>query len=109
MSCITGDYGDSAVRCNKNTKSESYSQSAEHVEGAYSRPLAYINDWIQDIPRDRHFYLHCIGGYRSMIASSILLSRGYRNFTDIEGGFASIAQTGVPKTDYVCQSKISKK
>ncbi|SJL29409.1 MBL fold metallo-hydrolase [Porphyromonas gingivalis] len=83
--------------------------AAEHVEGAYSRPLAYINDWIQDIPRDRHFYLHCIGGYRSMIASSILLSRGYRNFTDIEGGFASIAQTGVPKTDYVCQSKISKK
>lgn len=83
--------------------------AAEHIEAAYSRPLAYINDWIRDIPRDRHFFLHCAGGYRSMIASSILLARGYRNFTDIEGGFASIAQTNVPKTDFVCQSKVSKK
>ncbi|MDO4702819.1 rhodanese-like domain-containing protein [Tannerella sp.] len=83
--------------------------AAEHIEEAYSRPLAYINDWIQDLPRDRHFFLHCAGGYRSMIASSILLARGYRNFTDIEGGFASIAQTDVPKTDFVCQSKVSKK
>lgn len=83
--------------------------AAEHVEGAYSRPLAYINDWIQDLPRDRHFYLHCAGGYRSMIASSILLSRGYRNFTDIEGGFTAIAQTDIPKTDFVCQSKVSKR
>ncbi|RRD79200.1 MBL fold metallo-hydrolase [Tannerella forsythia] len=83
--------------------------AAEHIKEAYSRPLAYINDWIQDLPRDRHFFLHCAGGYRSMIASSILLARGYRNFTDIEGGFASIAQTDVPKTDFVCQSKVSKK
>lgn len=83
--------------------------AAEHIEAAYSRPLAYINDWIHDLPRDRHFFLHCAGGYRSMIASSILLARGYRNFTDIEGGFASIAQTGVPKTDFVCQSNVSKK
>ena len=83
--------------------------AAEHIKEAYSRPLAYINDWIQDLPRDRHFFVHCAGGYRSMIASSILLARGYRNFTDIEGGFASIAQTDVPKTDFVCQSKVSKK
>lgn len=83
--------------------------ASEHVEDAYSRPLAYINDWIQDIPNDRHFYLHCAGGYRSMIAASILLARGYRNFTDVEGGFGSIAQTNIPKTDFVCQSKVSKK
>lgn len=82
--------------------------AAEHVEEAYSRPLAYINDWIQDLPRDTHFYLHCAGGYRSMIASSILQARGYRNFTDVEGGFGAIAKTSIPKTDYVCQSKMSK-
>lgn len=82
--------------------------AAEHVEEAYSRPLAYINDWIQDLPRDKHFYLHCAGGYRSMIAASILQARGYRNFTDVEGGFGAIAQTSIPKTDYVCQSKMSK-
>lgn len=83
--------------------------AAEHVVDAYSRPLAYINDWINDLPSDKHFYLHCAGGYRSMIAASILLSRGYRSFTDIEGGFGAIAQTSVPKTDYVCQSKVTRK
>lgn len=83
--------------------------AAEHIVDAYSRPLAYINDWISELPRDRHFYLHCAGGYRSMIAASILQARGYRSFTDIEGGFGAIAQTDVPKTDYVCQSRVSKK
>ncbi|UKJ06681.1 MBL fold metallo-hydrolase [Solitalea lacus] len=80
--------------------------AAEHVEEAYSKPLAYINDWIKDIDAREHFYLHCAGGYRSMIAASILQSRGYRNFTEVEGGFGAIAKTSVPKTDYVCQSKV---
>jgi hydroxyacylglutathione hydrolase len=80
--------------------------SAEHVNEAYSRPLADINAWIKDINPEEHFYMHCAGGYRSMIASSILQARGYRNFTEIEGGFKAIAQTEVPKTDFVCQSKV---
>lgn len=79
--------------------------AAEHVEGAYSKPLLYINDWIKDIDPKQHFYLHCAGGYRSMIAASILQARGYRNFSEIDGGFNAIAQTSVPRTDYVCQSK----
>lgn len=82
--------------------------AAEHVENAYNRPLASINEWIKDINPSEHFYLHCAGGYRSMIAASILQSRGYRNFTEIEGGFAAISKTDVPKTDFVCQSKILK-
>ena len=82
--------------------------SAEHVEEAYNKPLAYINNWIKDINPDQHFYLHCAGGYRSMIAASILLSRGYRNFTEIEGGFNEIAKTNLPLTDFVCQSKVLK-
>jgi rhodanese-related sulfurtransferase len=82
--------------------------SAEHVEEAYNRPLGSINKWVKDINPDEHFYVHCAGGYRSMIASSILQSRGYRNFTEIEGGFDAIAKVGVPKTDFVCQSKVMK-
>ncbi len=82
--------------------------AAEHVEEAYNRPLAYINDWIKDINPEEHFFIHCAGGYRSMIAASILQSRGYRNFTEIEGGFKAITETAVPKTDYVCQSKVMK-
>jgi glyoxylase-like metal-dependent hydrolase (beta-lactamase superfamily II)/rhodanese-related sulfurtransferase len=81
---------------------------AEHVEEAYSRPLAYINDWTKDINPDEHFFMHCAGGYRSMIAASILQARGYRNFTEIAGGFKAIAEAGVPKTDFVCQSKVLK-
>jgi hydroxyacylglutathione hydrolase len=80
--------------------------SAEHIDQAYSRPLANINDWIKDIDPKEHFYLHCAGGYRSMIAASILQARGFRNFSEIEGGFNAIAKTDIPKTDFVCQSKI---
>lgn len=82
--------------------------AAEHVEGAYSRPLAYLNDWVHNIDPERPFYLHCAGGYRSMMAASILQARGYRNFKEIEGGFAAIAQTRIPKTDFICQSKVFK-
>ncbi len=82
--------------------------AAEHVEDAYSKPLAYINDWIKDINPDQHFYMHCLGGYRSMIAASILQARGYHNFTEIEGGFNAITKTELPRTDYICQSKVMK-
>jgi rhodanese-related sulfurtransferase len=81
---------------------------AEHVEDAYSKPLAFINDWTKDIQPDQHFFMHCQGGYRSMIAASILQARGYRNFTEVDGGFGAIAKTEVPRTDFVCQSKVLK-
>ncbi|WP_185279229.1 MBL fold metallo-hydrolase, partial [Elizabethkingia anophelis] len=75
--------------------------AAEHIAEAYSRPLAYINTWIKDIDPKEHFFLHCAGGYRSMIAASILQARGYRNFTEVEGGFGKIKLTEVPTTDFV--------
>ncbi|MEN9743160.1 MAG: hypothetical protein RLZZ65_965 [Bacteroidota bacterium] len=81
---------------------------AEHVEDAYSKPLAYINDWTKEIQPDQHFFMHCAGGYRSMIAASILQARGYRNFTEVEGGFGAISKTAIPTSDFVCQSKVMK-
>ena len=57
---------------------------------------------------EKPFYVHCAGGYRSMIAASILKSRGVHNFKEIEGGFKAIAESGVSKTDFVCQSKLQK-
>ena len=80
--------------------------AAEHVSEAFNRPLSNINDWVKDINPEEHFFIHCAGGYRSMIASSILQARGYRNFTEVAGGFKAIAETNVPKTDFVCQSKL---
>jgi rhodanese-related sulfurtransferase len=82
--------------------------AAEHVEDAYNMPLAYVNEWIKDINPEEHFFLHCAGGYRSMMAASILQARGYRNFSEVEGGFGAIAKTEVPKTDFVCQTKVFK-
>ncbi|MBK7375481.1 MAG: MBL fold metallo-hydrolase [Ferruginibacter sp.] len=82
--------------------------AAEHVEDAYNKPLAYINEWINDIDPNEHFFVHCAGGYRSMIAASVLQARGYHNFTEIEGGFKAISNTAIPRTDYVCQSKVMK-
>lgn len=82
--------------------------TAEHVWDAFNKPLAQINNWIIDIDPEEHFYMHCAGGYRSMIAASILQARGYRNFTEIEGGFKALLNTNVPKTNFVCQSKLMK-
>ncbi len=79
--------------------------SAEHIDEAYHRPLSRINEWIVKIDKKQHFFMHCAGGYRSMMAASILKSRGYDNFTEIAGGFAAISKTSIPKTDFVCQSK----
>ncbi|HLO54267.1 MAG TPA: MBL fold metallo-hydrolase [Saprospiraceae bacterium] len=81
--------------------------AAEHIDEAYNKPLAYINEWIKDVNPSEHFFMHCAGGYRSMMAASILQARGYRNFTEVEGGFSAISKTtSLPKTDYVCQSKM---
>jgi hydroxyacylglutathione hydrolase len=67
-----------------------------HVADAYNKPLASINSWTQDLTKNQHFFLHCAGGYRSMIAASILHSRGVRNFSEIDGGFTAIAKTSTP-------------
>ncbi len=82
--------------------------AAEHVDEAYNRPLANINEWVKDVNPEEHFYLHCAGGYRSMMAASILQARGYRNFTEVAGGFEDISKTNLPKSDFVCQSKVMK-
>lgn len=81
---------------------------AEHILDAYNKPLAYINEWIRQLDPSQHFYMHCGSGYRSTMAASILQARGYRNFTEIEGGFKAIASTAVPKSDFVCQTKVLK-
>ena len=79
---------------------------AEHIDEAFNQPLAYINHWINALDSKEHFYLHCAGGYRSMMAASILQARGYRNFSEIAGGFGEIAKTSVPKSDFICPSKV---
>ncbi|MBR9854745.1 MAG: MBL fold metallo-hydrolase [Algicola sp.] len=80
--------------------------NAEHVVDANLTPLDYINDHLAEFPESETFYIHCAGGYRSMIASSILKSRGIHNLVDVAGGFAQIKKEGTPVTDYVCPSTL---
>lgn len=67
-----------------------------HVAGAKNLPLDYISNLMSEFPKDDPMYLHCAGGYRSMIASSILKARGFDNVINVEGGYAAMKQAGVP-------------
>ena len=74
---------------------------AQHVINARHTPLSRLNDHLAEFPKDKTFYIHCQGGYRSMIAASILKSRGYHNLIDVDGGFKEIAQKGIV-TQEIC-------
>jgi glyoxylase-like metal-dependent hydrolase (beta-lactamase superfamily II)/rhodanese-related sulfurtransferase len=76
--------------------------SGEHVENALSIPLDFMNDHMAEFPKEEPFILHCAGGYRSIIAGSILKARGFNNFVDVIGGYGAISKTTVPRTDFVC-------
>lgn len=79
---------------------------AEHVETAQSAPLDYLNEHLAELPKEDPMYLHCAGGYRSMIAASILKARGFEKVVNVEGGFKAISETSVPKTAFVCPSTL---
>lgn len=81
--------------------------SAQHIEGATFAPLAQINEHLVDFEENKTNYIHCAGGYRSVIAASILKSRGIHNIVNIVGGFKAIEQTNIPKTNFVCTSTLS--
>lgn len=68
-----------------------------HVNNAINLPLDFINEHLAEFPKDETFYMHCAGGFRSMIAASILKSRGWENFVEVEGGFSAISKTDVTK------------
>ena len=81
-------------------KSEHFS---EHVLDSENIALDYINEHIAEVNKDKTYYVHCAGGYRSMIFNSILKARGYDNLIDVQGGFDAIKASGKFKvSDYVC-------
>lgn len=80
--------------------------TAEHIIDVPSTPLDFLNDHLAEFPKEGPFYIHCAGGYRSMIAVSILKARGYHNAIDVQGGFAAIKNSGIKTTNYVCPSTL---
>jgi glyoxylase-like metal-dependent hydrolase (beta-lactamase superfamily II)/rhodanese-related sulfurtransferase len=77
---------------------------AEHVENAINLPLDNINENFQSVPKGENFFLHCAGGYRSVIMASILKSRGIHNIINVEKGMNGIKQTNVSCTQFECPS-----
>ena len=80
--------------------------SSEHINVAESTPLDFLNDHISQFPKKGDFYIHCAGGYRSVIAASILKARGFHNVIDVAGGFGAIRKTGIETTAAVCPSTL---
>ena len=79
---------------------------SQHLLAANNFPLDYINQNMDRLDRDQTYLLHCAGGYRSMIAASILRARGFANLVDIEGGWKALEETDIPMTDYVCPTTL---
>ncbi len=73
---------------------------SQHIEGVYNFPLDFIHRNIRRLDANTQYYLHCKGGYRSLVATSILKSLGFNNIIDIHGGFDGLIKTGLPTTEY---------
>ncbi|PWG06100.1 MBL fold metallo-hydrolase [Polaribacter aquimarinus] len=80
--------------------------ASEHIKVAESTPLDFLNEHISEFPKKEDFYVHCAGGYRSVIAASILKARGFHNVIDVAGGYAAIRKTKIERTDAVCPSTL---
>lgn len=80
---------------------------SEHICSATNLPLDFINDGMPKIDKNKTYYVHCAGGYRSMIYTSILKSRGYENLINVESGYKTIiADEAVKHTEYICPSTL---
>lgn len=79
---------------------------AEHIPRALNIPLDFINNQLAEVPQNEKFYLHCAGGYRSVIMASILKSRGYHNMINVEKGIAGIRKTDIRLSNFVCPSEL---
>ena len=81
---------------------------AGHIENANFTPLDNLNGYLAEFPDNKPFYVHCAGGYRSIIAASILKSRGIHNVIDVAGGMGAIKKVGIPVSDFVCPTTLKK-
>lgn len=86
-------------------RKESEYQS-QHLTAAANTPLDNLNDHLSTFPKEETFYVHCAGGYRSMIASSILKSRGYHNLIEIAGGYGALQKTELESSEFVCPTTL---
>ena len=79
---------------------------SSHIEDAQHLSLDFINEKMNEVSKDKTYYVHCAGGYRSVIAASILKSRGFDKLINVAGGFVDIQKTDLKTTNFVCPSTL---
>lgn len=75
---------------------------SDHLVNAACKPLDFINEWTATTDKTKTYYIHCAGGYRSMIAASILKARGFHHLIDVAGGYGAVCNTTLER---ICPSK----
>jgi hydroxyacylglutathione hydrolase len=80
--------------------------ASEHIQIAESTPLDFLNNYITEFPKKENFYVHCAGGYRSVIAASIIKARGFHNVVNVLGGYDAITTTTIERTAADCPSTL---
>ena len=80
--------------------------ASEHLQIAENTPLDFLNNYITEFPKKENFYVHCAGGYRSVIAASIIKARGFHNVVNVLGGYDAITTTTIERTAADCTSTL---
>ena len=87
-------------------KNGEYASMHLQLDGVQHFALDYINSQMDAVDPNIAYHIHCAGGYRSVIAASILKARGFNNIIDIAGGFAALKKTNLPMSNYICPSAL---
>ncbi len=66
-----------------------------HINGVKSHPLDFINSWQTGLEKEKGYFVHCAGGYRSMIAASLLKKNGYQHVFNVLGGYEALTKTNL--------------
>jgi hydroxyacylglutathione hydrolase len=79
---------------------------SEHIVDAPNYPLDFLNEHMLELDKNKTYHVHCAGGYRSVIAISLMMQQGFNQLVDIAGGYGAIKNTSIEKTSYVCPSTL---
>jgi len=80
--------------------------NSQHISGAELTPLISMDKQYDKFTNSNKNFMHCAGGYRSVIAGSLLKKQGINNIINVEGGFSAIKETAIPLSDLICPTTL---
>jgi hydroxyacylglutathione hydrolase len=100
------EFAETASTCNILDVRKPGEFASEHIVDAPNYPLDFLNDHLAELDKSKTYHVHCAGGYRSVIAISLMMQNGFNSLVDIAGGYGAIKNTSIEKTNYVCPSTL---